>query len=59
MDFWRGRLIDHIDLIVRDLAASRRFYDAVLTAIGHRVVQEGEGWFRADELFVTDRAMRC
>lgn len=57
MDFWRGRLIDHIDLIVRDLAAARRFYDAVLGAIGHGVVQEGEGWFRADELFVTDRGL--
>ncbi len=55
MDFHRGRLIDHIDLIVRDLGAARRFYGAVLAAIGHGVVQEGDGWFRADELYVTDR----
>ena len=25
----RGRLIDHIQLVVKDLAASRRFYEAV------------------------------
>ena len=29
----RGRLIDHIQLVVRDLAASRRFYEAVLDAL--------------------------
>ncbi|RUZ35288.1 VOC family protein, partial [Mesorhizobium sp. M7A.F.Ca.US.003.02.1.1] len=28
----RGRLIDHIQLVVRNLAASRRFYEAVLQA---------------------------
>jgi extradiol dioxygenase family protein len=30
----RGRLIDHLHLVVRDLAASRRFYGAVLEALG-------------------------
>ena len=25
----RGRLIDHIQLVVRDLSASRRFYEAI------------------------------
>lgn len=29
----RGRLIDHIQLVVRDLEASRRFYKAVLAAV--------------------------
>lgn len=29
----RGRLIDHIQLVVRDLSASRRFYDAVFQAL--------------------------
>jgi catechol 2,3-dioxygenase-like lactoylglutathione lyase family enzyme len=35
-----GRLIDHVHLIARDLAASRRFYDAALGALGRKV--EGE-----------------
>jgi len=46
----RGRLIDHLQLVVADLSASRRFYDAVLGALG---VPEGPGFFWADELFVS------
>lgn len=49
----RGRLIDHIQLVVRDLAASRRFYGAVLEAIGIPLAGEGDGFFWADELFVS------
>ena len=48
----RGRLIDHLQLVVRDLDASRRFYTAVLDALGVPVGGSGEGWFGADELFV-------
>ena len=29
----RGRLIDHVQLVVRDLDASRRFYEAVFAAL--------------------------
>jgi len=49
----RGRLIDHLQLVVKDLAASRRFYDAVLDALGVPLGGEGETWFWADELFVS------
>lgn len=49
----RGRLIDHLQLVVRDLDASRRFYTAVLDALGVPVGGEGEGYFWADELFVS------
>ncbi|MCX5497513.1 VOC family protein [Kaistia dalseonensis] len=49
---YRGRLIDHIQLVVADLDASRRFYHAVLSAIGIPVV-DGDGFFYADELFVS------
>jgi catechol 2,3-dioxygenase-like lactoylglutathione lyase family enzyme len=31
----RGRLIDHLQLVVKDLAASRRFYEAVFKSLGH------------------------
>jgi catechol 2,3-dioxygenase-like lactoylglutathione lyase family enzyme len=35
-----GRLIDHLHLVVRDLAASRKFYRSVLSAIGReRIVR--------------------
>lgn len=49
----RGRLIDHLQMVVADLAASRRFYDAVLGALGVPVGGEGPGFFWADELFIS------
>ncbi|THF56125.1 VOC family protein [Ollibium composti] len=53
MQFHRGRLIDHIHLRARDLGASKRFYRAVLTAIGRRdAIHEGETFFSADELWI-------
>ena len=42
MELHRGRLIDHIQLVVRDLAASRRFYQAVFDTIGIPIAGEGE-----------------
>lgn len=49
----RGRLIDHLQLVVRDLPASRRFYDAVFEAIGIPISGQGDDYFWADELFVS------
>lgn len=49
----RGRLIDHLQLVVKDLAASRRFYEAVLDAVGVPIGGEGDTYFWADELFIS------
>lgn len=49
----RGRLIDHIQLVVRDLSASQAFYGAVLACLGVPMGGTGDGYFWADELFVT------
>jgi catechol 2,3-dioxygenase-like lactoylglutathione lyase family enzyme len=49
----RGRLIDHIQLVVADLSASRRFYDAVFETLGVPLGGEGESFFWVDELFVS------
>ncbi len=49
----RGRLIDHIQLVVRDLEASRRFYEAVFEVLGIPLGGEGDDYFWADELFVS------
>jgi catechol 2,3-dioxygenase-like lactoylglutathione lyase family enzyme len=49
----RGRLIDHVHLVVRDLASSKRFYTAVLGALDRRIEGEGNGYFYSDELFVS------
>ncbi len=48
-----GRLIDHIQLVVRDLAASRRFYEAVLQTLGVPISGSGDTYFWADELFIS------
>jgi catechol 2,3-dioxygenase-like lactoylglutathione lyase family enzyme len=53
MQLHRGRLFDHVHLRVKDLEASKRFYRAVLTAIGLAdTLVEGKGHFYADELYV-------
>ena len=49
----RGRLIDHIQLVVRDLAASRTFYEAVFQALEVPWGGEGDDYFWVDELFVS------
>lgn len=48
-----GRLIDHVDIRVRDFAAARRFYLAVFEVLGLRdAVREGEAWMELDELYI-------
>lgn len=49
----RGRLIDHLQLVVADLNASREFYAAVFEALGIPMGGEGDDYFWADELFVS------
>jgi catechol 2,3-dioxygenase-like lactoylglutathione lyase family enzyme len=49
----RGRLIDHVHLVVRDIAASRAFYEAVLGAVGVPIGGAADDYFWADELFVS------
>jgi len=52
-DLQRGRMIDHVHLVVGDLEASRRFYRAVLSVLGIGLGGEGKTHFWADELFVS------
>ncbi|WP_431286618.1 VOC family protein [Roseateles chitinivorans] len=49
----RGRLIDHLQLVVRDLAASKAFYTAILPPLGVPLGGEGKDYFWFDELFVS------
>lgn len=48
-----GRLIDHVHLKVRDLAASRKFYDAALGALALPLTEGGPAYFYVDEIFVS------
>jgi catechol 2,3-dioxygenase-like lactoylglutathione lyase family enzyme len=47
----RGRLIDHLHLVVRDLAATKRFYRAVFEVLGIAWGGEADDHFWVDELF--------
>ena len=49
----RGRLIDHIQLVVKDLAAAQKFYTAVFNVLDIPIGGSGESFFWADELFVS------
>ena len=59
MQLHRGRLIDHIQLVVRDLKASRRFYEAVFKVLGVPIGGEAEDYFWADELFISSLDSRA
>lgn len=49
----RGRLIDHIQLVVADFPAARRFYKAVFEVLAIPVGGEAEDHIWADELFIS------
>ena len=49
----RGRLIDHVHLVVADFAASRHFYEAISKVLDIPVGGGGEDFFWIDELFVS------
>jgi lactoylglutathione lyase len=51
----RGRLIDHLQLVTKDLAASKRFYTAVFKVLEIPLGGEAEDYFWADELFVSNK----
>ena len=51
----RGRLVDHVHLVVKDLAASHRFYAAVFEVLGIPIGggNVAAGFFWADEIFIS------
>ncbi len=54
MQFHRGRLFDHVHLRVADLAASERFYRAVIAAVNPDIpILNNPNSFSADELYVS------
>jgi len=52
-DIYRGRLIDHVQLVVADLSASRAFYAAILDTLNIPISGDGDGFFWADELVIS------
>lgn len=50
--YYRERLLDHVHLRVRDLEASKRFYRAVLGALGRQPTGESDKHIGFDELWI-------
>lgn len=59
MEYHRGRLVDHVHLLVSDVQQSKRFYQAVLQSLGLTLQLEGDDFFAADELFVSRAVDHC
>jgi catechol 2,3-dioxygenase-like lactoylglutathione lyase family enzyme len=58
MELHRGRLIDHVHLVVSDLAASKKFYSAIFEVLGVPPSSPAaEGSFGYDELYVSTKEM--
>jgi catechol 2,3-dioxygenase-like lactoylglutathione lyase family enzyme len=55
----RGRLLDHVHLVVADIEASKRFYTAVLGSLGFTIGGQGEGFFWVDELFISNQESKA
>lgn len=53
LEIHRGRLIDHIQLVVRDLSASRKFYTSIFEVLNIPIEGSEDDYFWADELFVS------
>jgi catechol 2,3-dioxygenase-like lactoylglutathione lyase family enzyme len=54
-EIYRGRLIDHIQLVVADLGASKRFYEAVFKSLGVPMGGVTDDFFWADEVCVSSK----
>jgi catechol 2,3-dioxygenase-like lactoylglutathione lyase family enzyme len=55
----RGRLIDHLHLVVRDVGKSKKFYSAVFEVLGIPLGGEGPDFFWADELYVSSQTSKA
>ena len=53
MTLHRGRLIDHLHLVVHEFAACKAFYGAVLPVLGVPIIGLSDTFFFADELVVS------
>lgn len=54
-EIYRGRLIDHLQLVVTDLEKSRKFYSEIFEALAIPMGGEGPDFFWADELFISSK----
>jgi catechol 2,3-dioxygenase-like lactoylglutathione lyase family enzyme len=53
MELHRGRLIDHVHIVVADIEASRTFYAAIFEVLGIPLGTKSDDHFQYDELYVS------
>jgi catechol 2,3-dioxygenase-like lactoylglutathione lyase family enzyme len=53
MEIHRGRLLDHVQLVVADIEANKRFYRALFEVLGVPLGGEGDDHIWADELYIS------
>lgn len=58
MDIYRGRLIDHVHIVVKDINASKKFYRAIFAALDIPLGGESDDHLWADELFISTKDSR-
>lgn len=54
-EIFRGRLIDHVHIVVSDLQASKRFYTGIMQSLNIPLGGEGPDFFWVDELFISSK----
>ncbi|MBL7546182.1 MAG: VOC family protein [Bdellovibrionaceae bacterium] len=54
-ELYRGRLIDHLQIVVTDLNASKKFYKAIFNVLSIPLGGEADTYFWADEFFVSSK----
>ncbi|RYZ91180.1 MAG: VOC family protein [Proteobacteria bacterium] len=54
-EIYRGRLIDHLQLVVNDFPQSRTFYKAVFKVLDIPIGGEADDHIWADELFISTK----
>jgi catechol 2,3-dioxygenase-like lactoylglutathione lyase family enzyme len=59
MELHRGRLIDHVQLVVADLQATRTLYTAIFEVLGIPLGLSGDDYFSYDELFVSSKTSQA
>lgn len=52
-ELYRGRLVDHIQLVVKDLGKSEKFYAAIFKALNIPLGGKEKDFFWYDELFIS------
>lgn len=58
-ELYRGRLIDHIQLVVKDIKASQKFYEGVLKTLNIPISGKGDDFFWVDELFISSKESKA